>query len=564
MVSARILGRASGACFSILMVVACLAVTARAASTDLDPSYGSGGLVVEPTVFNQVGGFDFLGDGRAATLGRRPAADELSFSNIWSVARLTPTGTFDPSFGSLGFSSQTVSSYGGVPFGVAITPGGVAATGRAQFPGQYSGAYRWVSYRAGADASAPRDDWFYSISAHCEAHTVLSLPDGRLLTAGVCDGHPFVVRHATSGTAPDTTFHASGASPPGPTTAAYHDVAVLPDGRYIAVGVKPDSGSGDIFFAFHQPDGVVGTPLGNGSTPAPKVAVDVAGKSDGAFGVAVLPNNKALLAGYSTPSTGGSKRLSITRVNPDGTVDTGFGTNGTTSIPPRTGDGDSQFNDVAVQADGRILAAGHVTVGAVTTAVVARFEANGAINPSFGVGGQLRDVPGTTSSSYKEVQQLSNGKIMLGAQGTLTSDGTIRAIVLRLAGDPSSGTSGKRASAKLKSPSKSKLKAKKFKSISGTATDAVEVEVAVLKTDKSLLKKKKRCRQLSSARAKFTKVKAVKKKCAPVKWLAATGTTNWKFKLKKTLPVGKYTIYVRATGGDSVSPLVKKSLKLTK
>lgn len=122
------------------------------------------------------------------------------------------------------------------------------------------------------------------------------------------------------------------------------------------------------------------------------------------------------------------------------------------------------------------------------------------------------------------------------------------------------------ASASIKSPGKKKLKAKKLQRFSGTTTgDGVtKVELALVKTDTKLLKKK-RCLQLSGSRAKFSKTRAVKKKCPPRNWLTATGTTSWSYKLKKTLPAGKYTLYVRATGAAGVQTTpTKKSLTLTK
>ena len=56
------------------------------------------------------------------------------------------------------------------------------------------------------------------------------------------------------------------------------------------------------------------------------------------------------------------------------------------------------------------------------------------------------------------------------------------------------------------SPSKKKLKRAKLRKLAGTAGPAglvKKVEVALLRKDSKLLKKKKRCQWLSSAKAKF-------------------------------------------------------------
>jgi len=49
--------------------------------------------------------------------------------------------------------------------------------------------------------------------------------------------------------------------------------------------------------------------------------------------VHVLPDGKILIAGGSPISTGNSSRASVSRLNPDGTLDTSFGTNGTVTLP---------------------------------------------------------------------------------------------------------------------------------------------------------------------------------------------------------------------------------------
>lgn len=71
-----------------------------------------------------------------------------------------------------------------------------------------------------------------------------------------------------------------------------------------------------------------------------------------------------------------------------GSADPSFGTGGVTAmaIPP----GGYGFYEVGVAADGRILAAGHVTDGNLHGAVVARFEPDGRVDDSFGAGGVVR------------------------------------------------------------------------------------------------------------------------------------------------------------------------------
>ena len=122
-------------------------------------------------------------------------------------------------------------------------------------------------------------------------------------------------------------------------------------------------------------------------------------------------------------------------------------------------------------------------------------------------------------------------------------------------------------STKISSPKGSKISAKKLTRFSGTATvtngTLAKVEVALQRVDSKLLKKKKRCSWLSSSKVKFKSIKAVKSKCVTPKWLKASGTTKWSYKLakKKRLPKGSYVLHVRAKAGDGTlqsKPTTKK------
>jgi predicted phage tail protein len=58
----------------------------------------------------------------------------------------------------------------------------------------------------------------------------------------------------------------------------------------------------------------------------------------------------------------------------------------------------------------------------------------------------------------------------------------------------------------------------------------------------------------------------VKKKCVPTKWLTATGTASWSYKLKKSLKPGQYTLYVRSVNSVGVAQATptRKNFTLTK
>jgi uncharacterized delta-60 repeat protein len=115
-----------------------------------------------------------------------------------------------------------------------------------------------------------------------------------------------------------------------------------------------------------------------------RVTISPGGK-DGAFSdVAIQPDGKIVLAGYAFVNPGETD-MAITRLNPDGTLDQGFGSGGTTLVnflpgPPRSLD---IANAVALQPDGKIVAAGFAgdNVGVV------RLTPDGGLDAGFDPGG---------------------------------------------------------------------------------------------------------------------------------------------------------------------------------
>ena len=112
-----------------------------------------------------------------------------------------------------------------------------------------------------------------------------------------------------------------------------------------------------------------------------KVTTDFAGDQDSARAL-VVQGTKLVAAGSGTAVPGGLGAFALARYNRDGTLDTSFGTGGkvTTDFP---GGGDA--NALAVQADGKLVAAG-VTGGDFT---LVRYNPDGSLDTSFGTGGTV-------------------------------------------------------------------------------------------------------------------------------------------------------------------------------
>lgn len=129
---------------------------------------------------------------------------------------------------------------------------------------------------------------------------------------------------------------------------------------------------------------------------------------DGATDVALQADGKILAAGVAgvSPGLGGGK-FALVRYNPDGTLDRDFGDDGkvTTDFTPRA-DGASQ---VAIQDDGTIVVAGTARGG--RQFAMARYNPDGTLDTTFSGDGKAR-APFTSGGSIYTVAIQADGKIV--------------------------------------------------------------------------------------------------------------------------------------------------------
>jgi uncharacterized delta-60 repeat protein len=173
----------------------------------------------------------------------------------------------------------------------------------------------------------------------------------------------------------DPAFGIGGVVATDPGSGFWGTVAGLVDplGRIVAVG---EGGLRDVAVARYLPDGILDASFGSGGI----VTVDVPPGTttmDIAWAVAGQPDGKLVLAGQSGASALPLAPL-IVRLNEDGTLDGSFGLGGLVLLPPG-----GYFYDVALQPDGRIVAAGSQG----EDFLIARFSADGTLDPTFGSGG---------------------------------------------------------------------------------------------------------------------------------------------------------------------------------
>jgi uncharacterized delta-60 repeat protein len=145
-----------------------------------------------------------------------------------------------------------------------------------------------------------------------------------------------------------------------------------------------------------------------------KVVTDIAGQLDEALAVAVQANGKVVAAGRADESdVSALGDFALVRYRANGTLDPGFGTGGKVKLDFTGAGGDDVVNALAVQANGRLVAAGH----ALNDWALARFRQDGTLDPSFGTGGKVTTALG---GQIRALVVQADGKLV--AAGVAGSD----------------------------------------------------------------------------------------------------------------------------------------------
>lgn len=195
-------------------------------------------------------------------------------------------------------------------------------------------------------------------------------------------------------------------------------VAIQPDGKIIVVGQSDaTTPTGDFFIARLNTNGTLDASFDDDG----EVFCNFGNPDDIARAVGLQSDGKIVVAGST--GAGAMTDFAMTRINTDGSLDSGFGTvtEAGKVILDVSSDSD-QCNDLKILSDDKILLAG--TVGAISDFAVARFTKEGILDTTFNSAGTIpgvftRGSAVAFSDSCNAVDVQSDGKIILvGDNGT--------------------------------------------------------------------------------------------------------------------------------------------------
>lgn len=516
---------------------------------ELDPSFGIGGKVQAP-----IGPEAYAGGVAAQPDGKIVVTGTPQESQGFSIARLLPNGSPDPSWGEGGVVTTPLGKFAEA-LDVAVQPDGkIVVVGEA--PGKENNDFAIVRYLSNGKLDPGFGEGgivILPVGAEADQARVVAIgPGGRIAVVGISDLASFrnavgVAMLESDGT-PEAAFAGDGTTvvqtesgeddrgegvdfqSDGKIVIADSTGAGIGDGfTLIRLGLdgKPDSSFGG--------DGVVETPIpGEGGVEEGRI-------SD----VLVQPDGKIVGGGYGVDNVGVTMetviKFEVVRYLPNGELDPSFGSGGMAGV--RLPSNYSFGRKLALDANGKLVLGGTYDANPAPleeneAPALMRFNPNGSLDSSFGSGGIVVDTlgAGIEEESIEGLTLQPDGKIVTTGSRYAEPGGSSVVVSRYIAGLETPPAPGPPKDLPPHSRIKGvphKIRQAALKGFHGTASDpdgkVSKVQVALV-------------RLRSGGKAGTSAVIKTK----PRKWRTAKGTVKWAFKLKHPLAPGRYVVFSRA------------------
>ena len=214
----------------------------------------------------------------------------------------------------------------------------------------------------------------------------------------------------------DPTFGSGGiaVTPIGGSNEAAEEIAVQSDGKLVTVGQSYNGSNYDIALARYNTDGSLDITFGTNG----KLTIDVGGGYDEGQSLAIQTDGKIVVAGLC--GIGSYDDFVVIRFNSNGTLDNTFGTNG--KVITDIANWFSGARSVALQGDGKILAAGFSWGDTSYEFTLVRYNINGTLDGTFGSGGIVKTDFGGYDEAWSIIIQGDSKIVVAGYSNTTKPD----------------------------------------------------------------------------------------------------------------------------------------------
>jgi uncharacterized delta-60 repeat protein len=366
--------------------------SALSSAGDLDLSFGGDGKVSTSFsyAFQLVQAIAVQPDGKVVAAG---IAGNSPHDDDFALARYNGDGTLDSTFGTGGRVTTDFFGNSDEIFGIALLPQGQILVAGSAYNSQNYANFAIARYNFNGTLDTTfgsggkvLTDFFGSDSG---ARALVVLDDGKILVAGwayhggYTDCDWALVRYDRDGSL-DASFGENGRVVTEINgNGSARSIGIQSTGKIVLGGEAwgDDTGDWDFGLTRYKPSGKLDKSFGTDG----KVITDFFGEVDSIAGLGIQPDDKIVAAG--TANADGTSNFGLARFNPNGTLDSSFGSGG--KVKTKFSNTSSVADAIIIQSDEKIVAAGH-TWGAGADFALARYNTDGSLDSTFGTSGKLQ------------------------------------------------------------------------------------------------------------------------------------------------------------------------------
>ena len=256
------------------------------------------------------------------------------------------------------------------------------------------------------------------IGWYCEAHSTIIQSDGKIIVVGFARDASqtfFALTRYNQNGIIDSTFGINGVD----TTAIgfsddkAYSALIQPDGRIIAAGYATENYLHVFALVRYNEDGSLDKTFGTNGI----VTTAVGASDDKIFSIAIQQDGKIVAAGtsYQAVSNNNIYVFALTRYNSNGSMDNTFGTNGSVTTALQISGNlqqDNEAKSVIIQKDGKIIIGGYTSSNNQTYFALIRYNSNGSLDNTFNTNGIAVTAVGAESDAINSLAIQSDGKIV--------------------------------------------------------------------------------------------------------------------------------------------------------
>ena len=385
----------------------------------LDPTFDGDGIVTTAfgSATDQAHTIAIQSDSKIVAAGYTWNGSNYDFA----LARYNTDGSLDTSFGSGGKVTTAFGSAADQAYAIAIqSDGKVVVVGSASNGSNDDFALARYNSDGSLDTSFDSDGKVTTDfgSAADVAYAVAIQSDGKIVVAGSASNggnDDFALARYNGDGSLDTSFGSGGKTMTAILSATdrARAVGIQSDSKIMAAGYTWNGSNYDFALARYNTDGSLDTSFGSGG----KVTTSIGSSSDLAGAMTIQRDGKIVAAGSTF--NGSNYDSALARYNTDGSLDASFDSDGKVITP--IGSSSDEALAVAIQSDGKIVTAGYASNGSNNDFALARYNSNGSLDASFDADGKVTTAILSSNDYAFAVAIQRDGKIM--AAGS-TSNGS--------------------------------------------------------------------------------------------------------------------------------------------